>query len=53
MVKQRDKVYMPMGSGGLMRYQEEEEEMFVLKPKHVAIMVICTIAFEVLVKFFF
>lgn len=43
---------MPMGAGGLLRYQEEEEEMFVIKPKHVVVMVIGIILFEIMLKFF-
>jgi preprotein translocase subunit Sec61beta len=52
MARQKDKIYMPMGAGGLLRYQEEEEEMFVIKPKHVVVMVIGIILFEIMLKFF-
>ena len=46
----RDRIYMPMGTGGLLRYHEEEE-MFVIKPEHVVAIVICVIALELLLKF--
>jgi preprotein translocase subunit Sec61beta len=51
MARQKDKVYMPMGSGGLLRYQEEEE-MISIKPKHIVITVIGIIVLEILVKLF-
>ncbi len=35
MVKRRNRVYMPMGTGGLLRYPEEEETRIKLKPEHV------------------
>lgn len=53
MAKQKDKVYMPMGTGGLLRYQEEEEEMIVIKPEHVVVAVIGIIILEIMVKVFF
>jgi preprotein translocase subunit Sec61beta len=46
----RDRVYMPLGTGGLLRYQEEEE-MLVIKPEHVVAIVIAVIALEFLLKF--
>jgi preprotein translocase subunit Sec61beta len=52
MAKQKDKMYMPMGAGGLMRYQDEEEEMFVIKPKHIVAIVVALIALEIFVKIF-
>jgi len=51
MAKQKDKVYMPMGSGGLLRYQEEEE-MISVKPKHIVVAVVGIIVLEILVKLF-
>ncbi|MEM5766064.1 MAG: preprotein translocase subunit Sec61beta [Candidatus Aenigmatarchaeota archaeon] len=47
----RDRIYMPMGTGGLLRYQEEEE-MLTIKPEHVVIIVVGIIALELLLKFF-
>ncbi|MEM5879487.1 MAG: preprotein translocase subunit Sec61beta [Candidatus Aenigmatarchaeota archaeon] len=46
----RDRVYMPMGAGGLLRYQEEEE-MLTIKPEQVVLVVIGIIALELLLKF--
>jgi len=40
---------MPMGTGGLLRYHEEEE-MFKIKPVHVVLIVISIIALELLLK---
>mgnify|MGYP001774057137 CR=1 FL=1 len=31
----RDRVYVPSGIGGLIRYPEEEKTKIVLKPEHV------------------
>lgn len=51
MAKQKDKVYMPMGTGGLLRYQEEEEEMIVVKPRHMVAIVIGMVILEIFLKF--
>ncbi|MEM5829884.1 MAG: preprotein translocase subunit Sec61beta [Candidatus Aenigmatarchaeota archaeon] len=51
MARAKDRVYMPMSTGGLLRYQEEEE-MFTIKPEHVVFIGIGIIALEVLIKFF-
>lgn len=53
MVKKKDKVYMPMGMGGLMRYGEEEKELLKVKPKHVVIIVAALVVFEIALKFLF
>lgn len=47
----KDKVYMPMGTGGLLRYSEEEEELVKIKPKYVVVMVTAIVVFEILLKF--
>lgn len=52
MAKQKDKMYMPMGAGGLMRYQDEEEEMFVIKPKYIVAIVAALITLEIFAKIF-
>ncbi len=49
----KDKIYMPMGAGGLMRYPEEEKEVIKLKPKHIIGIVIGIVIFEILLKFIF
>ncbi len=48
-----NKVNMPSGFGGLMRYSEEYESKFNLKPTHVIVFVIFIIAFRVALPFFF
>jgi len=52
MARQKDKVYLPMGGGGLMRYQEEAEEMLVIKPNHLVALVVGIIIFEIVIKLF-
>jgi preprotein translocase subunit Sec61beta len=49
----RDKVYMPMGTGGLMRYSEEEKELIKVKPKQVVAIVAAIVVFEILLNMFF
>ena len=46
-----DKVYMPAGAGGLVRFDESEDEVFKLKPKYVMIFVAGVIAFELVIRF--
>ena len=53
MAKNKDKVYMPSGVGGLVRYSEEEKEVIKLKPKHVVWIVVGLAAFEIALKFLF
>ena len=48
-----NKINMPSGFGGLMRYSEEYESKFNLKPTHVIVFVIFIIAFRVALPFFF
>ncbi|MCW3980649.1 MAG: preprotein translocase subunit Sec61beta [Candidatus Bathyarchaeota archaeon] len=47
----KDKVYMPMGTGGLLRYSEEEKHLFQIKPKHVIFVVMAIVVFELILKF--
>lgn len=49
MVK-KDRVYMPSGSGGLLRFGEEGEERFKLKPQHVIYAVVALVVFELAMK---
>lgn len=48
----RDKVYMPSGVGGLIRYSEGEKELIKLKPKHVVEIVVGIVIFEIILKLF-
>ena len=50
MTKSKDKVYMPMGTGGLLRYTDEEKVFIKLKPKHVIAMVAGLVAIEIVLK---
>lgn len=35
MAEQKEKTYMPAGIGGLIRYDEEEEEIIKVKPEYL------------------
>lgn len=51
MAKSKDsKIYMPMGVGGLMRYNDEEKVAIKLKPKHVIGMVVGLVIVEIILK---
>ncbi len=52
-MSKKDKIYIPSGMGGLIRYPEEEKEVIKLKPKHVIWIVVGIAAFEILLKFVF
>ncbi|HLC59136.1 MAG TPA: preprotein translocase subunit Sec61beta [archaeon] len=52
MTKSKDKVYMPMGAGGLVRYTEEGKAWIKFKPMHIVYGVIGLVVFEVLLKIF-
>jgi len=52
MVKQKDKLYMPMGTGGLLRYQEEEEQLIKIKPRTVVALVAVLTVAEIVIKIF-
>lgn len=53
MAKQKDKIYLPMGTGGLLRYEEEEKEVIKIKPKVVVAIVIVLTVFEIALKLLF
>lgn len=46
----KDKLYMPMGTGGLIRYPEEGKEVIKLKPKHVVWVVIGIVILEIILR---
>ena len=48
-----DKISMPSGFGGLLRYDEEYKSKIMLQPKHVIIFIILVILFSVGLRFFF
>jgi len=49
----KDKFYMPMGAGGLLRYAEEERQVFKVEPTQVVIIVVSLIIVELALKFLF
>ncbi len=49
----QDKINMPAGFGGLMRYNQEYKSKLMFKPEHVIIFAILIIAFVVSLKIFF
>ena len=53
MASKKDKIYMPSGVGGLIRYPEEEKNVIKLKPKHVIWIVVGIAIFEILLKIIF
>jgi preprotein translocase subunit Sec61beta len=48
----KDRVYMPSGAGGLVRFGDEPNHKFKLKPEWVLYMVGVVVVLEVLLKFF-
>lgn len=47
-----EKVYIPSGMGGLLRFGEEEEPKFKIKPKHMVYVVIGIVIFELAARLF-
>lgn len=52
-MSKNDKVYMPSGSGGLVRYGEEGKVLIKLKPEHVAYIVAGVVVAEIVLKILF
>lgn len=48
-----NKINLPAGFGGLMRFKEEYASKFNLKPVHVIVFIILIIAFRVFLEFIF
>ncbi len=48
-----NKIHMPAGYGGLMRFDEEYESRIMLKPIHVIAFIILILAFRLLLPVFF
>lgn len=46
-----DKISLPMGSGGLMRYNEETSKGMKIKPETVIILIVLVVAFEAILRF--
>lgn len=51
MAQQQNQINLPGGFGGLMRYGEEYDSMFNLKPVHVIVMLILIVGFRILLPF--
>jgi preprotein translocase subunit Sec61beta len=49
----KDKIYIPAGVGGLVRYPEEEKEALKLKPMQLVFFVAAIVIFELILKFLF
>ena len=49
----RDKISLPSGFGGLLRYDEEYRSRFMLKPGHVIAFIIGIILFVIILNVFF
>jgi preprotein translocase subunit Sec61beta len=48
-----NKINLPGGFGGLMRYSEEYSSYINLKPSHVVLFVILIVAFRILMPYIF
>jgi len=48
-----NKINMPAGFGGLMRYKDEYESVFNLKPTHVIAFIMLIVIFRILLGVFF
>lgn len=48
-----NKIHMPAGFGGLMRYDEEYSSIFNLKPTHVVVFVVLIIILRVVLPLIF
>ena len=46
-----NKIQMPSGFGGLMRYQDEYESKFNLKPSHVIVFIILIVGIRIALPF--
>lgn len=51
MAKQENKINLPGGFGGLMRYSEEYDSAINIKPAHVAVFIILIIGLRILLPF--
>jgi len=48
-----NRINLPAGFGGLMRFQEEYSSYFSLKPVHIIVFVILIVGFRVLLEFIY
>lgn len=45
-----DKISLPMGSGGLMRYNEENSKGIKIKPETVLVIIALVVVFEIALR---
>lgn len=43
-------VRIPMGSGGLVRYSEEDKSKIQIKPQYVIVLIVITVIFELILN---
>ena len=48
-----DRMSMPSGMGGLLRYDEEYPSKLMLKPSHVIIFIVLIVLFSISLRIFF
>lgn len=46
-----ERTYMPSGGGGLLRFQEEEDQVIKIKPEYLVYIVAAIVAFELAGRF--
>jgi len=46
-------LFLPSGSGGLMRYNEEYKSSLMLTPTHIIVFLVIILAFVAVLKIFF
>jgi len=49
----QNKINIPAGFGGLVRYGEEYQSRFMIKPEHVIIFIVLVIVFIIGLKLFY
>jgi len=50
MARQKDRIYMPMGTGGLLRFAEEEKVIFKVTPNQLIILTVAIVVAEVVLS---
>lgn len=48
-----DKIQMPSGMGGLVRYFDDAQSKIKFKPEHIVIFIVLVIIFEILLHTYF
>ena len=50
MAKDSKRLYMPLGTGGLLRFSEEEKQLIKIKPKQIIWIIAGIVVFEIAIK---